>query len=1076
MALWLFKRKSRRKRSSRSGSPTGNLSALPRSFTAPSGAAAAGPISSSPIRRRPSSRKQRPEPNKLQRRIRTYSFESGRADNLEIGGAGGTWKTSGRRRPSIPSPPHANSGPLDSSFYGSTVPYGAAQIDRIPTLHHSNSKRDGRHLLSRTKSSKRRKNAHDRAREAEIKAMSSLNNRNNSNDFTPVRPAAEPWTSGRPMKRETMKTAHPNSFAARYHRQKEQLPSDVSLPLAESIDSAMSSDSEQVAFVISPFSALAPKPTLRYASQPRVSVPGGGYYPVRQPSQKRKLSKPIPEATLKAHKRVDDLANDMNAGDLRELMERDARRRDRRRVQDEEKAARRLARQAEKQHLQQEYMQAQQAPGTNANASPSSQRPAASASRSSPDMARGMLGREAVGLGVDTTSAVMTSAVRRESPTLPIPPQRNSIELEDRPQRDIDDPLQGAISGSSTPSAADQRNSAELAAANSASASASASSPRRHSPVDMYHRPDSIPMAPAGFELPQAAPEAVPDVAEVQKESAPVPARTPSKLRRLARLRRRLSSSSSIKEEREAAGKTNATTVSRKPSNAGSARARAALTWGSLGALFRWRARSKRTPPGQSSFANLSRDSMAAQSSIQRSHHNFDAVPHGLYRGPSRTLVEEPDTVAAAEAAAVMAGPSGSAASVSSSARATRPPPSKPHPMKVTSLVPKRTLSRFKEDLPDFTRTLPASRIQSPEIQEAVPPVQAQAIEHQHQEVYSATPTQNSSFVHNSNSGDDESIIMTPTGFHQAPQQPSSFDSTSMGYNTMTDGTRDTPTSWLQMEETEPSPEPQQSLSLASIDSEGSWLSGRTASRRRATQLQPSMDSVSRSFQKKQQGHPYHHHHHHHEQPVSPTTEDELIANAHATMAASSDAHHQHMDDDESSIVLDDEYLSRLARSSTGGGSHGSNNMRRESTGDMLPSSDDELDTVNGDAGDARWGAVNEKRVDAGFVVSHRAYIVKSREGLMTNFYDGEKGSIIENDDSPISPVSMTSPISQTSSGELFNKEDEAGVQRATSVNLGNRGHVRHISAGSAKLLEISPSPRNSVDAKANNRPREPLF
>ncbi|CAK7211751.1 hypothetical protein SCUCBS95973_001225 [Sporothrix curviconia] len=46
--------------------------------------------------------------------------------------------------------------------------------------------------------------------------------------------------------------AHPNSFAARYAREKGKQPSDVSLALADSIDSAMSSDSEQVAYVISP--------------------------------------------------------------------------------------------------------------------------------------------------------------------------------------------------------------------------------------------------------------------------------------------------------------------------------------------------------------------------------------------------------------------------------------------------------------------------------------------------------------------------------------------------------------------------------------------------------------------------------------------------------------------------------------------------------------------------------------------------------------------------------------------------------------------------------------------------------
>jgi hypothetical protein len=36
-------------------------------------------------------------------------------------------------------------------------------------------------------------------------------------------------------------------------------------------------------------------------------------------------------------------------------------------------------------------------------------------------------------------------------------------------------------------------------------------------------------------------------------------------------------------------------------------------------------------------------------------------------------------------------------------------------------------------------------------------------------------------------------------------------------------------------------------------------------------------------------------------------------------------------------------------------------------------------------------------------------------------------------------------------------------VQRAKSVNLG-RGHVRNFSAGSAKLLDLTP--RTSVDAK----------
>ncbi|CAK7222469.1 hypothetical protein SBRCBS47491_004875 [Sporothrix bragantina] len=978
MALWLFRRKSRRKRSS-AGSPAGDFVASTRSFTAPSGVAAAGPISSSPIRRRSSNRKQRPEPNKLQRRMRTYSFESGRADNLEIGSAN---------------------------------------------------------------------------REAEIKAMSSRIPRNDSSDFTPVRPAADYWTAGRPMKRDTMK-AHPNSFAARYAREKGKQPSDVSLPLADSIDSAMSSDSEQVAYVISPFAALTPKPTLRYASQPRSSGPRGGSFPARQPSQRRRLAIPIPEATLRAHTRVDELANDMDASDLREMMERDARRRDRRRVHDEEKAARRLARQAERQmSLQQQQRQQSQQLYQSEDPQPSANWPP-SASRTAPDMQRGVLGRDTVGLGIGTTSAVTTSAIRRESPPRPTPPQRNSIEFEDRPARDIDDPLQAPLGAYSTPSAANSNGNVDEPS-NSNNGSAASSSRRRASPVDMYHRPDSIPTAPVGYEVPSALTQ----TGELgsQSEAAPLPARTPSKLRRLARLRRRLSNTPSLREDRESGSKPSAA-ISRKPSNSGSSRTRGALSWGAFGALFRWKTRSKRTP-GQSSFSNLSRDSMAAQSSIQRSQHQQNMAQQSQLRGPSQALIEETAAITAAEVEAAMTGPSASNVSVSSSARAAKPP-TKSHPFKATGVVPKRTLSRFREDLPEYLMSPPSSRLQSPEAQ---PPLQAEPkITHPivEQEVFRMSPEQNAKYIDdNDNDGDDESIILTPTGFHRDPQLHSSYDSTSMG-NSMTNATRDdTPTSWLQMDDTEPSPEPQQSLSLASIDSEGSWLSGRTASRRRATQMQPSMDSVSRSFHQDKVAQYYRHDQSNDQRSWSPTE------TAHGNMAASGISQAE-----EDSIVMDDEYLSRLARSSTGGGSRA--DTKHESVGDMLPSSDDELDTVNGDA-DARWGSVNEKRVGSIVMPSHRANLVKSREGLMKTFRDGEEGSErADSPTSPISPTSMASPISQASS-DFNTKEEEAGLQRATSVNLG-RGHARHISAGSAKLLEITPSPRNSVDAKAT-RSREPLF
>jgi hypothetical protein len=43
--------------------------------------------------------------------------------------------------------------------------------------------------------------------------------------------------------------------------------------------------------------------------------------------------------------------------------------------------------------------------------------------------------------------------------------------------------------------------------------------------------------------------------------------------------------------------------------------------------------------------------------------------------------------------------------------------------------------------------------------------------------------------------------------------------------------------------------------------------------------------------------------------------------------------------------------------------------------------------------------------------------------------------------------------------------QEKMDIQRARSVNLGHAGHVRNFSAGSAKLLDITP--RSSVDSKA---------
>ena len=90
---------------------------------------------------------------------------------------------------------------------------------------------------------------------------------------------------------------------------------------------------------------------------------------------------------------------------------------------------------------------------------------------------------------------------------------------------------------------------------------------------------------------------------------------------------------------------------------------------------------------------------------------------------------------------------------------------------------------------------------------------------------------------------------------------------------------------------------------------------------------------------------------------------------------------------------------------------------------------------------------------------------MKSREGILKDFYDHDY-----NDDEEVDEDSEEDSGIEDDTLELDDdkpgrdKEEEEGrVHRARNLNLG-RQHVRNFSAGSAKLLEISP--RASVEAR----------
>lgn len=793
---------------------SGGQALPPRSQTVPEVAM----VSVGPAPERRGTKKQRTESNKLQRRPRAYSFSPGRHDSIRVGR-----KTSTRARREADTPlPNAagvdvrmgnfDGGIKDNSGMGAV---NDEMLRRAPTLR---GKRDGDHLPRKMSSKKRRKEDHQR--EAEIKAMSS---------FMPVRPAAEDWMLGRPVKKESrrIKTGFGTGFKGqeweRYNRS-----SDISLPLPESIDSALTSDSDYISYKVSALEALAPRPTLRYTASPRPGAcPRDGVGFFRRPSQQKKLSTPIPEATLKAHKRIDSLADDLSASDLRELMERDQRRRERKRQREQEKLEQRIARRAEKQRA------AETEALRHGRESP-------------PNLERGVLGREDVGLGIDPASAVVTSSKIRLSNELP--KQQDSIMRGDELETTRDD--------------------------------------GHPNPLAAFHRIDSIPLQTL-------------QASEAKEEHVPALANTVSR----SSFRRKLSRSKSPQEseaQSEPAQKGSETSSIRGP------------LWASL---IRWANRRKRNSGGPSSFSNPSHDSMQ-----------------------------------------------------------TTPVPTPPvHfvPRQLSSGVPKRTMSRFREDLPELPISPPASRIQSPEA-EAIHPIVETSTDLRH-------------------TGE---VMAVPVAFGTRYDTPVSEQRS-------VDAMRQTPSTFSHQDEPGISPEPQ-AMSLASIDSEGSWFSGRISKKRTSSGIMHHAPGLQLRRQ-------------------TPESDNERL-----------EEHDNHIED---MSIVEDDYLSRLAPSN---GDRAAWN--RKSTGEARPSSDWE--------DEPHWGSVRGQQP----TVVHAQSVgrMRSREGLLKSFDEEGEGS-----------AELVDLANNDCADTEAEKIEE--LQRARSINLG-KGHARRISAGSARLLSISP--RSSVDAK----------
>ncbi|GMF70657.1 unnamed protein product [Aspergillus oryzae] len=213
-----------------------------------------------------------------------------------------------------------------------TVGQDQPSLSRNASLRRQNRSENGPAVLKK-KLSKRK--AYEIAREREIRLMS-------SSPIDIPRRSTLPGEQG---------SAYTRRGPRAQSRRSDRHFSDVSLPLRDST-SSLSDYSESCTFKVNGFAAWTPRPVIRYVEAPR--VPTARSLKPSEASTRRETATAVSvsEDNLHSKKRVDNLADDLDAGALRELLERDRRRRERKKAEEYEKLQRKLQRAAERQRLE----------------------------------------------------------------------------------------------------------------------------------------------------------------------------------------------------------------------------------------------------------------------------------------------------------------------------------------------------------------------------------------------------------------------------------------------------------------------------------------------------------------------------------------------------------------------------------------------------------------------------------------------------------------------------------------------------------------------------------------------------
>ena len=725
-------------------------------------------------------------------------------------------------------------------------------LPQAPTLL---AKRPGHDpTLHRRKSSKRK--AEDYAREREVRAMSS-----------PVQSLRRPLTysgSG-PLQRDTKQI--PGDLNRRLHRP----TSEVSLPLPEAIQESEDL-SNQASFKIGFLAALSPRPTLTYVADPR--SPPGKQRAKPNPS----VQQTIEEEPPSSRKRINELADDLDSGALRELMEKDQKRREKKKETDRARLERKLQRKADRQR--EEELRGRRAKD-----------PSENLMSFSPDD-RERRGRNPFDDEAETSKA----AVPREPASPPSHPAGPFV-----------DP------GSSQPrSVPPIRNPFE-----------------DEKDIDIMQEPFTPGEEKEEPRVPIRSPLRTVVPSEVSKEQQPPQAATispPTSPIQQSADRQSLSQTSALAREVTPEIPEHGS-VDRRASDQSSQQLN---TWTSF---FRRGGRRKpsTTERGRSTpseFSNTSRESFAAR------------------KQPLPPVVV-PRTFRRSDA----------------------------------SLVPQRTMSKFREDLPELPISPPDSRVQSPE---ATTGPQAGQTSRQPRQSLSGTL-------------DNQSLAASSS--NQALDRGTAESRHSQDFDVDIGGA---PSAAIL------------SQSLASVDSEGSWLSGKPPKRLSGSMSHPLRQSQSSIPPQSMPG------------SFEPEYDD----------------------------LANDEYLNRLTPgpsgrrdSVTSAGRRASSNvidLERERQQSPVP---DMPQIPAGQGADETWHTGVARQP----TVVRQATRARSKEGLLkevgTDTPGGSRRASFEAGDDEEGDVVE----GETPGAEL----QEATLMRASSVDYKNKGHARHISAGSARLLDI---------------------